>query len=124
MKACDPASARSDGPEAAAEDLLSGGIALISACFGVGLLAAAQFLPVHWQQGQVLVLAVLLVVLPATVVMTTRQLTGMVGIPAADYARRVAIARWLVVAALAGELPFYQERLLHGDNSRTAAWES
>jgi hypothetical protein len=101
-------------PHAGTEDVVQSAIALTSACFGAGLLAAAQALPLHWVQGQVALLALLLIVLPATVVMTTRHLAGLVGIPAADYAQRVAIARWMVVGTLAAGLPLYRERLLHG----------
>ena len=107
-----------DQARAGAEDIVRGAITVVSLAFGVGLLAAGMALPLHWLPGQIAVLSLLLALLPGTVVLTAGRLAGMVGIAAADFARRARVTRWTVVGLLAVALPLYQAHVLgHGANA-------
>ena len=106
------------GPAAGAEDVVLGGIALVSLSFGVGLLAATLALPLHWLPGQLAGLSLLLVGLAGAGVVTARRLAGMVGGAAADFATRVRLTRWLVVGLSMVAFPLYEaHRMGHSGNS-------
>lgn len=93
------------------EDIVRGGITLISIWVGVGLLAAGTLLPLHWMPYELAVLCCVLVILPGTVVLTSRRVVGMVGLSASDFALRVGVTRWTIVGLLVAALPLYQTHL-------------